>query len=241
MKKWLWLLSMIVFLTFGCVEDLNQPTSTGGSEGLTEVELVHVIDGDTIKVKYNGKTETIRYLLVDTPEVRHQTLGNQPFGDEASIRNQQLLEDASVSLEFDVGERYDDYGRLLAYVYADGQSVQQVLLQEGLARVAYVFPPNTRHLDSFEEDEANARQADLNIWQYEKYVTNRGFDKTQVNEVTTPESKENDKCFIKGNINRENKKIYHIPSGKYYEQTNPEKWFCTEQQAVDAGFKKSGE
>jgi micrococcal nuclease len=239
MNKWFWLLGIIVLLTSGCVE--NQSTSTGGSKDLIEVELLNVIDGDTIKVKYNGKTETIRYLLIDTPEVRHQTLGNQPLGDEASSRNQQLLEDATVALEFDVGERYDDYGRLLAYVYADGQSVQQVLLEEGLARLAYVFAPNTRHLDSFKEAEAIARQAELNIWQYEKYVTNRGFDKTKVNEVKAHEPKTNEKCLIKGNINRENKKIYHIPSGKYYEQTKPEKWFCTEQQALDAGFKKSGE
>ncbi len=239
MNKWFWLLGIIVLLTSGCVEE--QSTSTGGSKDLIEVELLNVIDGDTIKVKYNGKTETIRYLLIDTPEVRHQTLGNQPLGDEASSRNKQLLEDATVSLEFDVGERYDDYGRLLAYVYADGHSVQQILLQEGLARVAYVFVPNTRHLDSFEEAEVIARQAKLNIWQYEKYVTNRGFDKTKVNEVKTQEPKTNEKCLIKGNISRENKKIYHIPSGKYYEQTKPEKWFCTQQQAIDAGFKKSGE
>ncbi len=240
MKKWFWLLGLIVFLSSGCVEE-NQPTSTSGNEDLIEVELLNVIDGDTIKVKYNGKTETIRYLLIDTPEVRHQTLGNQPLGDEASSRNKQLLKDATVSLEFDVGDRYDDFGRLLAYVYADGESVQQVLLQEGLARVAYVFAPNTRHLDSFEEAETIARQAELNIWQYEQYVTKRGFDKTKVKEVKTSETKANEKCLIKGNINSENKKIYHIPSGKYYDQTKPEKWFCTEQQALDAGFKLSGE
>ena len=231
---------MIVFLSSGCVEE-NQPTSTGRTEDLIEVELLNVIDGDTIKVKYNGKTETIRYLLIDTTEVRHQTLGNQPLGDEASSRNKQLLKDATVSLEFDVGDRYDDFGRLLAYVYADGESVQQVLLQEGLARVAYVFAPNTRHLDSFEDAEKIARQADLNIWQYEQYVTKRGFDKTKVNDVKAPETKTNETCLIKGNINRENKKIYHIPSGKYYDQTKPETWFCTEQQALDAGFKLSGE
>jgi micrococcal nuclease len=240
MKKWFWLLGLIVFLSSGCIED-NQPTTKDETEDLIEVELLNVIDGDTIKVKYKGKTETIRYLLIDTPEVRHQTLGNQPLGDQASSRNKQLLEDATVSLEFDVGDRYDDFGRLLAYVYADGESVQQVLLQEGLARVAYVFAPNTRHLDAFKESETIARQAKLNIWQYEQYVTKRGFDKTKVKEVKTPETKTNEKCLIKGNINRDNKKIYHIPSGNYYDQTKPEKWFCTEQQALDAGFKLSGE
>lgn len=234
------MLGLIVFLSSGCVE-VNQPTSTDGTKDLIKVELLNVIDGDTIKVKYNGKTETIRYLLIDTPEVRHQTLGNQPLGDEASSRNKQLLKDATVSLEFDVGDRYYDFGRLLAYVYADGESVQQVLLQEGLARVAYVFAPNTRHLDSYEDAEKIARKTELNIWQYEQYVTKRGFDKTKVNDVKAPETKTNEKCLIKGNINRENKKIYHIPAGKYYDQTKPEKWFCTEQQALDAGFKLSGE
>jgi micrococcal nuclease len=30
--------------------------------------LVEIIDGDTIKVFVNGKIETVRYLLIDTPE-----------------------------------------------------------------------------------------------------------------------------------------------------------------------------
>ncbi len=38
------------------------------SKGQVPVTLVEAIDGDTIKVRLNGKTETVRYLLVDTPE-----------------------------------------------------------------------------------------------------------------------------------------------------------------------------
>ena len=72
-----------------------------------------------------------------------------------------------MSLEFDVGDRYDDYGRFWHMFMQMANPSKQILLQEGLARVAYVFPPNTRHLDSFEEAEAIARQAELNIWQYE--------------------------------------------------------------------------
>nr|WP_281250291.1 thermonuclease family protein [Virgibacillus proomii] len=43
-------------------------------------------------------------------------------------------------MEFDVGELKDKYGRLLAYVYVDGKSVQETLLKEGLPRVAYIYP-----------------------------------------------------------------------------------------------------
>lgn len=242
MKEWRWLfLVLTVFLIAGCTETSNTSLTTG-SDRFVPVQLIHVIDGDTIKVKYNGKTETVRYLLIDTPEVRHERVGNQPYGDEASEFNEQMLQDSAVSLEFDEGDRYDDYGRLLAYVYADGQSVQEALLTEGLARVAYIFPPNDRHVDAFEKAEANAQIDGIGVWKHENYVTKRGFDasKVELTEKETNEEKSN-KCLIKGNINRENKKIYHVPKGKYYEQTQPEKWFCTEQQAIDAGFKKSGE
>lgn len=145
-----------------------------------------------------------------------------------------------MSLKFDEGDRYDDYERLLAYVYADGQSVQEILLSEGLARVAYVFPPNDRYVDAYKEAEAIARKNNLGVWEYKNYVTKRGFDETKVEEEKTEVNKHPSECLIKGNINRENKKIYHIPTGKYYDQTKPEKWFCSEQQALDAGFKKSG-
>jgi micrococcal nuclease len=60
-------------------------------------------------------------------------------------------------------------------------------------------------------------------------------------DVTGLTKENSNECLIKGNVNRENKKIYHVPQGKYYEQTKAEKWFCTEQQAMKAGFKKSGE
>ncbi len=51
-------------------------------------------------------------------------------------------------------------------------------------------------------------------------------------------------CLIKGNINNKGEKIYHMPGQKYYSQTviEPEKgerWFCTEQEATSAGWRKS--
>ncbi len=45
--------------------------------------------------------------------------------------------------------------------------------------------------------------------------------------------------LIKGNINSKGEKIYHLPGGAYYDNTVPEKWFKTEQEAQDAGFRPS--
>ncbi|MCM3738284.1 hypothetical protein M3215_21490 [Bacillus cytotoxicus] len=55
----------------------------------------------------------------------------------------------------------------------------------------------------------------------------------------------NGKCEIKGNINtKTHEKIYHLPGDAYYNRTKVderkgEKWFCTEQDAINAGFRRS--
>ncbi len=52
-------------------------------------------------------------------------------------------------------------------------------------------------------------------------------------------------CHIKGNISsKSGEKIYHMPYQRYYAQTviNPEygeRWFCTEEEAIANGWRKS--
>ncbi|MGG3622984.1 thermonuclease family protein [Bacillus gobiensis] len=153
----------------------ENPVKTAGTTDQIPVQLVQTIDGDTIKVLYNGEEKTVRYLLIDTPETKHPRLGAQPFGKEAYNRNKQLINGGEITIEFDVGERTDKYGRLLAYVYVDGKSVQEQMVKEGLARVAYVYPPNTRHLEAYENAQADAKKEQLGIWSIEDYSTDKGF------------------------------------------------------------------
>jgi hypothetical protein len=53
------------------------------------------------------------------------------------------------------------------------------------------------------------------------------------------------RCNIKGNISfRTGERIYHVPGGKFYDATriNPskgERWFCSEEEARAAGWRKS--
>lgn len=44
---------------------------------------------------------------------------------------------------------------------------------------------------------------------------------------------------IKGNINTNGRKLYHMPNGAFYTRTNPEMCFNTEAEATAAGFVKS--
>jgi len=239
MKSFVLLLISLLLLS-GCTFPVT--TDTGGTAGRTAVEVTEVIDGDTVKIIYDGKETTVRYLLVDTPETNHPRFGEQPLGPQATERNRELIEQAQqVEIEFDVGDRFDDYDRLLAYFYADGESIQEQLLEEGFARVAYIFPPNTRYVDEFRDAEAEAKDAEIGIWEYENYSTDRGFNADAYGQTEVDGTDTADDCRIKGNINRSGNKIYHMPGSPSYEGTNPEQWFCTEQQARDAGFRSSGQ
>ncbi|WP_369678761.1 thermonuclease family protein [Planococcus faecalis] len=131
------MLVAVLFLS-GC--GMLESTDTSGTTDQIDVKVTQVIDGDTIKIIYEGEEVTVRYLLIDTPETNHPRLGKQPLGSEATEENRRLIESGDVSIEFDVGDRFDDYDRLLAYIYVDGESVQEQMLASGLARVAYVFP-----------------------------------------------------------------------------------------------------
>ncbi|MED4206818.1 thermonuclease family protein [Neobacillus mesonae] len=150
---------------------------TGATEtGRIPARLVETIDGDTIKVMVMGKIETVRYLLIDTPESKKPGLCVQPYAREAAIRNEQLVKGGILSLEFEQGNTKDSYGRLLAYVYVDGQSVQEKLLLEGLARVAYIINPPYKYLQEYQSDERMAKEDKRMIWSRPGYVTSRGFD-----------------------------------------------------------------
>lgn len=138
------------------------------------VTLLETVDGDTIKVNYKGKEETVRYLLVDTPESKKPGTCVQPFAKDAAERNRQLVNSGKLTLEFEKS-RTDKYGRLLAYIFVDGKSVQEQLLKEGYARVAYIYEPPYKYLSTYEKAEDSAQAKHLRIWSRSGFVTNRGF------------------------------------------------------------------
>lgn len=50
-----------------------------------------------------------------------------------------------------------------------------------------------------------------------------------------------DPCtLVRGNIDRNGRKLYHLPGMPNFNQVQPEMCFVTEQDAIDAGFAKAG-
>lgn len=229
MKKVIFIFLLFTsFLLGGCTEENNQV------DGI-RAKVVNIVDGDTIDVMINEKKERVRLILIDTPETKHPRHGVQPFGQEASDFTTEYLTNKEVILEKDISER-DRYGRVLAYVWVGNQNFNKMLVEKGLARVA-IFPPDIKYVNEFEKVQNTARQKGIGIWSIEDYVQDKGY---QANENIKEASESNRKnCTIKGNINSKREKIYHLPTGQYYEAVIPEAWFCSEDEAKNAGFRAS--
>lgn len=136
-----------------------------GTTARIPVKLSATVDGDTAKFIYKGALKSFRFLLIDTPETKHPRVGKQPFGEEASNRTAELLKQAKkIEVEFDVGEKKDKYDRYLTYVYVDGKLLNNILVREGLAKVAYVYVPNTRYLSDLEASQEQAKAEQIGIW-----------------------------------------------------------------------------
>lgn len=118
-----------------------------------------VVDGDTIIVDGVG---TVRYLGIDTPELHHPRKPLQRYAREARRANLRLVGGRTVSLVTD-RERRDKYGRLLAYVYVDGDMANAALVCEGMARTL-PFWPNFRFANMFERMRADAERRRIGLW-----------------------------------------------------------------------------
>ncbi len=135
---------------------------------LEAVELVRVVDGDTIIVKYNDEEVRVRLLTVNCQESVHPDAErNNAEGEAASAFTKEYLADYPVLyLQFDEA-LYDRYDRLLAYVWLEDEvsldskkDVEQymfnaILLEEGYAETV-VYEPNHRYAQWFYEIEEQA-------------------------------------------------------------------------------------
>lgn len=187
-----------------------------------------VIDGDTLEIA----GERIRLEGIDAPETG-QTCDRAWFGRWSCGTA------AATALKTLVGSRRvtctpagrDKYDRMLGWCAVDGQDLNALMVRKGLA---WAFVKYSRR---YEAEEAQARAEKAGIWQGEAepawlYREHRWH----VAEKAAPQG-----CAIKGNVTA-NGRIYHPPWSVWYakvrvEPEKGERWFCTEAEAAEAGFR----
>jgi micrococcal nuclease len=215
-----------------------EPTvAPSGTAGRTLAQVVRVVDGDTIVVVMDGVESRLRYIGVNTPETVDPRRPVECYGREASQRNRELVEGQTVELEKDVSET-DQYDRLLRYVWVNGDMVNAILVREGYA-LASTYPPDVKYQELFLDLEQEAREAGRGLWTgcFGPSPTVEGEGICDYSSTGEP--------VIKGNISTTTgEKIYHVPGGEFYDKTvideaSGERWFCTEQEAMEAGWRRS--
>ncbi len=128
-------------------------------------QVIRVVDGDTIVINYGGKYEEVRMLCVNTPKPVHpDEKQNIPMGKVASRYTQKKLIGKYVNLEFEIKRLRGNHGRLLAYVFVDGQNVNLDLVMQGLSPYYTKYGKSKKYDAEFRVAEEQARKEKLNIW-----------------------------------------------------------------------------
>jgi len=91
-------------------------------------------------------------------------------------------------------------------------------------------------------DEAWARKHGKGAWSHQPFVA--PWDWRRGKRLTGSDTPPPMDCPIKGNINSKGERIYHVPGGRWYGRTmidpgKDERWFCTEDEALSAGWRAS--
>ena len=207
-------------------------------------DVMRVVDGDTIDVSIDGEIERIRLIGINTPETVDPRKIVECFGVEASNKAKTLLTGKKMSLENDSsqGER-DKYNRLLRYVFLeDGTNFNLLMVQEGYA-YEYTYDLPYKYQTEFKNAQKQAEENKAGLWSPSACNGETNTSSPSPAPTTTETSGANS-CIIKGNINSSGEKIFHVIGCGSYDKTaidesRGEKWFCSEQEALDAGWRKA--
>ncbi len=213
---------------------------------------VEVTDGDSFEI---GGAR-IRLNAIDAPEGRQTCVRNGAIwqcGEAAAAKLRSLVAGREVVC---TRKDTDSYGRMVAVCRSGAADLGAEMVSAGLA-LAY-----RQYGNDYVAEEDAARAARRGLWAgeftppWEYRQGQRGeANATRTQQPTPapqprspapttapPRSAASAQCLIKGNINREGERIYHVPGSPSYDETridpgHGERIFCSEAEAQAAGWR----
>lgn len=191
-----------------------------------------VVDGDTLIVA--GRP--VRLHGIDAPEARQTCRtddGRRYRCGAASTRAlRRLTRGRRVRC---VVRGRDRYRRLIAVCRAGGVELNREMVRLGWA-VAF-----RRYSRDYLDEELEAAKANRGIWRGGFQRPGVWRDRHRPRDVRAARRPG---CLIKGNISSRGR-IYHVPSARSYSKTRintsrGERWFCSEAEAIAAGWRAPG-
>ncbi len=168
MKRYFKPLSFVFVLTLLSSSLHAQQTTT----------VVRVVDGDTLKIHYWGKYESIGLIGIDTPESRVNKKAKRDversgqdiktitdMGKRATKYVESLVKPGDlITIDFDAQER-DKYRRLLSYIYlSNGKMLSEEIVMVVYANVM-TTPPIIKYQDRFLRAYREVRERKRGMWQ----------------------------------------------------------------------------
>ncbi len=137
MRLLLLLLTSVIF-NLACAEEFD-------------AKVIVVMDGDTVMVLRDGKKVKVRLANIDAPE------SNQEFGKESrqSLANRVLKKQVRVN-----SLAVDSFGRMIAEISLDGQSVNEEQVRKGMAWANSHSHRNKHYLELNKQ----AKQSRRGLW-----------------------------------------------------------------------------
>ena len=182
-------------------------------------KVTRVVDGDTVAFKvHKGPVEKVRLADIDTPE------RDQPWGTEATtaLRKWSMTKPARIEVV-----DTDRYGRLVATLWVDDESINRRLVKEGHAWVyrKYLRDPSLIKL------EARAKSTRAGLWSSNNVIEPSDWRKSQ--RSRKPVSAAND--GLSGPVKKSRSGICHAPGSTYYARTLNFKPFTTKDSCLTSG------
>jgi micrococcal nuclease len=125
--------------------------------------LNRVVDGDTVIV---GRDERVRFIGIDTPEIKHPNKPLDPRGLVSSDYLKDLIGDSKkiCLIEDTIGDKIDKYDRTLAYLFTEeGTDLNADLVKSGWAKGYFYFAFDRKH--EFRSYESIARSKKIGLWE----------------------------------------------------------------------------
>jgi endonuclease YncB( thermonuclease family) len=235
----------LTIIIFGCLAcSLAQAADLSG--------VPRIVDGDTLAI---GATK-VRLEGIDAPETDQVCLNAN--GDRwacgIDARDQLVAHIAGRDINC-TSHSIDAYRRTLATCYLAGEDLNGWLVQQGWA-LAYV-----KYSSAYRQVENDARANQRGLWQgafiapwdwrhrNNKTVILGAFSvpidaqKILLGPSAT-EGAPSPECTIKGNINRNGERIYHMENQQFYarvimDKGSGKRWFCTPEEAEAAGWRRA--
>jgi len=179
-------------------------------------KVIQIIDGDTFKLE---NKQTIRLSSLDAPAL------DKCMGQEAKRALSKLILNKRVILLEPYADRY---GRVMALVLSDGRIINEIMIRNGYA------------VDTGDNPSAKKALRDANDYARDHQL---GIFDEKCSQTIPP----NPDCVIKGNHDqRQNRPLYSYPGCTNYNRTvidvwKEDEWLCSEEEALNAGYAKSGD